>query len=145
MLFRSRADANANGNDIAGFTVRAWDGALYSAPAVAVRFDVAAVNDAPTLTSINDFNAVEDTDKIISFGDFETNADAADIDLDSLEYELVALSSGTLTTDGSTPVNVGDNLATGGQWVWRADADVNGNDIAGFTVRAWDEIGRAHV
>ena len=149
MLFRSdnlvtgsqwvwRADANANGNDIQGFTVRAWDGALYSAPAVAVRFDVAAVNDAPSLTTISDFSAAEDTNRTITFAQFETNADEADIDGDTLEYELVALSSGTLTTDGSTPVNVGDNLVTGSQWVWRADADVNGNDIAGFTVRAWD-------
>ena len=133
-----RADANVNGNDIVGFTVRAWDGALYSAPAVAVRFDVSAGNDAPTLTTVTDFSAAEDTDRTITFAQFETNADEADLDGDTLEYELVAISSGTLTTDGSTPVNVGDNLATGSQWVWRADANVNGNDIQGFTVRAWD-------
>ena len=134
------ADANANGNNIVGFTVRAWDGALYSAPAVAVRFDVSSVNDAPTLTTVNDFSAVEDTDRIISFSDFEGNANEVDVDLDTLEYELVAISSGTLTTDGSTPVNIGDNLASSGQWVWRADANANGNDIIGFTVRAWDGV-----
>ena len=133
-----RADANVNGNDIQGFTVRAWDGILYSTPAVAVRFDVAAVNDAPTLTTITDFNAIEDTNRTITFSQLAANADAADVEGSALEYELVSLSSGTLTTDGSTPVNVGDNLAPGGQWVWRADANASGNDIEGFMVKAWD-------
>ena len=70
---------------------------------------------SPTLSTVTDFSAAEDTDRTITFSQFETNADEADLDGDTLEYELVAISSGTLTTDGSTPVNVGDNLATGAQ------------------------------
>lgn len=130
--------ANANGSDVQGFTVNAWDGTANSAVAVPVRFDITAVNDAPTLTSVSDFSVNEDTDLTITYANLMAAANEADVDGDTLSFELAALTSGNLTTDGSSAVSVGDRLSTGGQWVWRGASNASGNDTQGFTILAWD-------
>ena len=96
------------------------------------------VNSPPTLSKVANFVATEDVNKTILYADMLANADEADIDGDALSFELIALTSGTLTTDGTTAVNVGQRLASGGQWVWKAAANTNGSNIKGFTIKAWD-------
>ncbi len=134
-----KGDLNDNGDDTAAFTLLAFDGTTTSAAAVQVNFDLASVNDAPTMTSVSDFSGNEDACIPISFADFETNADEADVDGDTLQYELVALSSGTLYSDAcTTPVAAGGKLTTGNSWWWKGALNVNGNDTAAFTVKAYD-------
>lgn len=130
-------ESNENGS-VQGFSLKAWDGTDESAAAVDVYFAITAVNDAPTLSSINDFSTSEDTSLTIFYSNLQAAANESDLDGDSIQFELVGLVSGSLTTDGSTAINVGDKIASGGEWRWLPAADVHGNDVIGFTVKAWD-------
>ena len=62
-----------------------------------------AVNNPPSLTSIATINATEDTAQTVLFTDILEASDASDPDGNLLQFELTAVSSGSLTTDGIIP------------------------------------------
>lgn len=104
-----------------------------------------AENTAPILTTISNFSTTENQAVTISYDDMMASGDEADADGDSIQFELVSLTSGTLTSDGSTAINIGDLLGSGGQWVWLPGNNVTGDNIAGFSVRAWDGVASSNT
>jgi hypothetical protein len=108
------------------FTTVVWDGSAASSPAVAVNVGVAEMNHAPTLTTVDTLTgAVEDIDFTISYGMLLAASDAADADGDPISFQIEAVSSGTLTKDG-TPVTAGTLFEAGESLVWRGAANANG-------------------
>lgn len=129
--------ANANGA-LSAFTVRAWDGTSSSAAPVAVVINVAAVSDAPTLATVGTLSgATEDVPFTVAHAALIAAADAADLEGDPISFRVEAISSGTLTKNGS-PVTAGNTLlGVGETWVWTPPANANGT-LNAFTVKAWD-------
>jgi len=100
---------------------------------------VSAVNDIPTLTTVSDLTAAEDTALTITYTALAALADEADTaDSDTLSFRVEAVSSGTLTKSGVAVTAGTTTLATGESWVWTPASNVNGNDVAAFTVKAYD-------
>ena len=111
--------ANANGVRTA-FTAVAWDGQMASAP-VAVRVDLAAVNDAPTLTAVATVEgAMADQDFSLTYAMLAGASNAANVDGDTLSFRVESVDSGALSLDGQ-PVQPGQTLLGPGQTLtWRA-------------------------
>gem|GEM_PF-6588976 len=99
---------------------------------------VTATNDTPTLTTVNTLtDATEDTAYTISYATLAAAADEADVDGDTLSFRIEAVSSGTLTKNGSA-VSAGITTLAGGEsLVWTPDADANGT-LNAFSVVARD-------
>ena len=116
----------------------AWDGSLNSASNVGVSFNILAVEDAPSFTTVNNLVATEDTATTITYDQLALAADESDAEGATIQFELVSLESGTLTTNGADAVSIGDMLGPGGQWVWQPPSDANGNDADSFSIRAFD-------
>ena len=129
--------ANANGT-LAAFTVYAFDGSLTSSSPVQVNISTAAVNDAPTLSAISTLTgAVEDAAFTLSYATLLAASNAADVDGDTLSFQVAGVTSGTLTKNG-TAVTPGTTLiSTGDSVVWTSALHANGT-LAAFTVKAWD-------
>ncbi|MEY2654689.1 MAG: hypothetical protein RLZZ524_1717, partial [Pseudomonadota bacterium] len=136
-----KAAAEANGT-LNAFTVKAYDGTVASATAVQVKATVTAVNDTPTLTAISTLSSfTEDTAGEITYAQLVAAADEADIDGDTLSFQIEAISTGTLkkwdgaawsaVTAGTTRIGTGEKLQ------WTAAADANGT-LDAFTVKAYD-------
>ena len=100
---------------------------------------VAAVNDAPTLTTVSTLTgATEDTAFTISYATLAAAANAADVDVgDTLSFRVEAVTTGTLTTSGSSVVAGTTLLSTGQDLVWTPAANANAT-LNAFTIKAWD-------
>ncbi len=100
-----------------------------------------ATNAAPTLTTITPLLGapLAPASFPFSYFDLAENANAADADLDQVDYRIDAVTSGTLTINGAavvpgtTIVHYNDNL------VWTPPAAATGT-VAAFTVEAWDGL-----
>ncbi|NBW96214.1 MAG: DUF4347 domain-containing protein [Planctomycetia bacterium] len=127
--------ANVNGVRDA-FTVRAYDGALYSATTKTVQVAVAAVNDPPTLTQFSGPVATgnEDSSIAISFADLLTKGDEDDIDSTVTAFVVKEVTTGTLRIGEATatPWNATTNKAitAGLNAYWTPDANANGPQSA---------------
>nr|WP_242521785.1 tandem-95 repeat protein [Motiliproteus sp. SC1-56] len=132
--------SNANGSALNAFTVVAHDGTTVSSPAVQVKVDVAAANDTPTLTTISTLSgATEDTAFAISYADLAAAANEADVDGDTVNFRVEAISTGTLTHSVDGAVVVGTTLLEAGETLtWTPDANANGNGLNAFTVVSHD-------
>ncbi|MFN7139405.1 MAG: FG-GAP-like repeat-containing protein, partial [Limisphaerales bacterium] len=134
VVWTPTADANGVLN---AFTVVGWDGQAASAAPVQVSVNVAAVNDPPTLTNVNVLPGTEDTPLAITYATLAGAANEADPDGDAICFRVEAVTSGTLTINGS-PVLPGTTLiCAGDEVVWTPDVGVTGPQPA-FTVVAWD-------
>jgi hypothetical protein len=136
--------ANANGtatNALSPFSVKATDGALLSATAIAVKVNVANVNDAPTLSTISTLSgATEDTAFTITYATLSAASNANDIEGPVL-FRIEAISGGTLTKGGVAVTAGTTTLGTGESFVWTPAANANGtgaNAVNAFTVKAYD-------
>jgi len=134
LTWKGAADANGT---LDAFTVKANDGTADSASAVQVKVVVAAVNDAPTLTTVSNLTgAQEKADFEIPFATLAAAANEADVDGDTLQFRIVAISSGTLKK-GNTPVSAGDLFAAGETLTWKPTGNANGT-LDAFTIKAFD-------
>ncbi len=130
---------NANGA-LAAFTVKAYDGQAASSTAVQVSVTTAAVNDAPTLTTLSTLTgAVKNTAFTISYSTLLAASNAADADGDTIQFRIDAVSSGTLTKNGTAVTAGTTTLTTGDSLVWTAVSNFTGTTAA-FTVEAWDGV-----
>jgi hypothetical protein len=121
------------------FTIKAFDGTLYSTTPVPVLISVAPDNDKPTLTSISTLQGQpEDLPTPISHADLLANANANDIDGDTIQFKVVSLTSGSLLVNGSPfERNTNHTITTGQNLVWTPDKNINGITAA-FTIKAFD-------
>ena len=101
--------ANFNGTRDA-FTVKAYDGALYSATTKTVQVAVAPVNDLPAFTQFSGPVATgnEDSSIAISFAELMTKGDEADIDSTVTGFVVKEVTTGTL--------RIGTSEATATAW-----------------------------
>ncbi len=133
---------NANGT-LNAFTIKAHDGALLSTSPVQVKVSVGAVNDAPTLTTVTTLTGgTEDTEYTISYADLANASDEADIDGDTVNFQIAGVSSGTLkvgtTSANATPVIAGNTiLSSGFNLYWTPATDANGT-LNALTIKAHD-------
>lgn len=129
--------ANANGT-LAAFTVTAYDGAAYSSTPVQVNISTSAVNDTPTLTTLSTLTgATAATAFTITYTTLSAASNAADVDGDSVQFRIEAVSSGTLTKNGTTVTAGSTTLASGESLVWTSAAGASGT-VAAFSVKAYD-------
>ena len=95
-------------------------------------------SDAPTLTTISTLtNATEDNAFTITYDTLKNASDAADANGDAISFRVEALSSGTLTKNGTNVVEGSTLLSTGESFVWTPATNANGT-LGAFSVRAWD-------
>jgi hypothetical protein len=122
---------NTSGADT--LTVTVSDGTTPVTSTAAIT--ITAVNDAPTLTTVSTLTgANEDTAFTISHATLLAAANAADVDVgDTLSYRVEAVTTGTLTTSGSSVVAGTTLLGTGQYLVWRPAANANGT-LSAFTI-----------
>ncbi|NBO39366.1 hypothetical protein EBU99_12370, partial [bacterium] len=137
---------NLNGNGIAIFKVRAYDGAAYSNE-VAVSVDINRTNIPPALTRINDFaGLVQDQELTFTYADFRTKSDVVDTDegaTQTLKFKIKSVTSGTLKRVGATSdstLGANDLLAPGQTFKWKANQYAYGK-LNGFSVVAVDNDG----
>ncbi|MDO8318278.1 DUF4347 domain-containing protein, partial [Rhodoferax sp.] len=117
-------------------TVAVSDGMASSSDTVTI--SVTPVSDTPTLTSVSALTgASEDTPFTISYADLAASANEADGDGDTLAFRIEAVSSGTLTKDGTAVTSGSTLLALGESLVWTPASHATGS-VSAFTVRAWD-------
>lgn len=141
---RWKGAQDANGYDIDAFSVVAYDGELVSSPAVMVEVDVYAINDAPTLTTMTGFTGGSEDDKYYFSGeDLFAAGDEADVDGDSLSFRVTSVGedSSLQFWDGDSWESVVLNstqISASSSLRWTPKAEVSGDDIAAFTVVAWD-------
>ncbi len=129
--------SNANGT-LNAFTVKAYDGTAASSTAVQVKVTVTAVNDNPTLTAISTLSgAIEDSAFTISYTTLAAASDEADVETASPSFRIEAVSSGTLTKNGSSVTAGSTTLASGESLVWTPASNANGT-LNAFTVKAYD-------
>ncbi len=127
------------------FTVKAYDGSLYSATMETVQIAVAAVNDAPTFTTFSGPVATgnEDSPTAISFAALAALGNQADIDNAVTAFVVKEVTTGTLKIGTSeataTPWNATTNKAITGSvnGYWIAAPNANGPQSA-FKVVARD-------
>jgi hypothetical protein len=128
---------NATGT-IAAFTVRAWDGAAASASPMTVTVVVSPVNDAPVLSAVTPLTeASVDVGFAVTHAALLAAATVSDPDGDPLSFRLEALTSGSLTKQGSAAIPGSTLLRAGESWVWTPPAGGSGT-LNAFAVRAWD-------
>ena len=128
---------NVNGTAVNAFTIKAWDGGLASTNDVQVKVNLAAVNDAPTLTTVNTFSGNEDTAVTITYASLASAANEADVDGDALCFKIMAVSTGTLTVNGSAVTAGTTKICSGDTAVWTPATNANGT-LNAFTVVADD-------
>ncbi len=129
-------------NAVPAFSIKAYDGALYSSTALPVKVNVTPVNYAPTLTTIRTLpDGTEDTAYTISYALLMVASDAADPNNDTLSFQIQTVSTGSLSK-GGTAVTLGTTtLGPGESLVWTPAANANGagaNALTAFTVKAYD-------
>ena len=120
------------------FTIKAYDGALYSAATKAVKVSIGAINDAPTLTSFSGpvTAGTEDSSIPITFADLVAKGDEADIDSAVTGFVVKEVTTGSLkigTSEGSaTPWNASTNKVITASFIgyWTPDPNVNGPQSA---------------
>jgi alpha-tubulin suppressor-like RCC1 family protein len=120
------------------FTIKAYDGALYSAATKTVKVSVGAINDAPTLASFSGpvTTGTEDSPIPITFADLMAKGDEADIDSAVTGFVVKEVTSGSLkigTSEGSaTPWNASTNKVITASLIgyWTPDPNVNGPQSA---------------
>ena len=120
------------------FTIKAYDGALYSAATKTVKVSVGAINDAPTLTSFSGplTTGTEDSPIPITFADLMAKGDEADIDSAVTGFVVKEVTSGSLkigaSEGGATPWNASTNkvITASLTGYWTPDPDVNGPQSA---------------
>lgn len=96
-------------------------------------------NQVPTLTAIASFPGLQSgVSYAFTWAAIDAASDAADLDLDNIQYRVEGLNSGTLTingggavTPGTTTISAGDTL----EWTSAVAADGN---LTAFTVKAFD-------
>lgn len=117
-------------------TVDDGDGGVSSQPTIDV--SVTPVNDAPTLTVVSALpGAAEDTPFSLPFATLLSASNAGDVDSAAISFRVEAVSSGSMTINGSA-VTPGATLFVGGDLLeWSPDPNANGN-LAAFEVVAWD-------
>ncbi|NGZ05237.1 MAG: DUF4347 domain-containing protein, partial [Magnetococcales bacterium] len=95
-------------------------------------------NTAPTLTTLsNQTGATEDTAYTITYTALAAAANEADAENNPISFRVEAVSSGTLTKNGSPVVAGTTLLASGESLVWTPAANANGT-LEAFTVKAHD-------
>jgi alpha-tubulin suppressor-like RCC1 family protein len=120
------------------FTIKAYDGALYSAATKTVKVSVGAINDAPTLASFSGpvTTGTEDSPIPITFADLMAKGDEADIDSAVTGFVVKEVTTGILkigTSEGSaTPWNASTNKVITASLIgyWTPDPNVNGPQSA---------------
>jgi alpha-tubulin suppressor-like RCC1 family protein len=120
------------------FTIKAYDGALYSAVTKTVKVSVGAINDSPTLTNFSGpvITGTEDSPIPITFADLMAKGDEADIDSAVTGFVVKEVTTGSLkigTSEGSaTPWNVSNNKVITASLIgyWTPDPNVNGPQSA---------------
>lgn len=96
-------------------------------------------NSAPTLTTISTLTGEsEDHATTISYATLLAASNAADTDEDAISFRVEAVSTGTLTKDGSPVVPESTLLSTGESLVWTPANNANGAELNAFTVKVWD-------
>jgi VCBS repeat-containing protein len=129
--------ATVNGTRDA-FTVKAYDGALYSATTKTVQVAIGAVNDPPTLTQFSGPVATgnEDSAIAISFADLVAKGDEADIDSIMTAFVVKEVTTGTLRIGTSEATATAWNATTNKAITaslnayWTPDANANGPQSA---------------
>jgi len=120
------------------FTLKAYDGALYSAATKTVKVSVGAINDAPTLTSFSGpvTTGKEDSLIPITFADLMAKGDEADIDSPVTGFVVKEVTTGSLkigTSEGSaTPWNASTNKVVTASLIgyWTPAPNANGPQSA---------------
>lgn len=121
---------------VTAFKVTAFDGAADTTPAIQVNVQVSA---PPTLTAISALtNGIKDTPLTITYSSLLSKASiTAGTGGTTYAFKITAVSSGTLTKNG-TPVTAGTTtIATGESLVWTPASGVTGSQNA-FTVIVTD-------
>jgi uncharacterized protein YjbI with pentapeptide repeats len=129
--------ASVNGA-LDAFTIKAYDGALYSAATKTVKVSVGAINDAPTLTSFSGpvTAGTEDSSIPITFTDLMAKGDEADIDSAVTGFVVKEVTTGSLKIGSSlgsaTPWNASTNkvITASLTGYWTPDPNVNGPQSA---------------
>ena len=129
--------ASVNGA-LDAFTLKAYDGALYSAATKTVKVSVGAINDAPTLTSFSGpvTAGTEDSSIPITFADLTARGDEADIDSAVTDFVVKEVTTGSLkigSSEGSaTPWNASTNkvITASLMGYWTPDPNANGPQSA---------------
>ena len=120
------------------FTIKAYDGTLYSAATKTVKVSVGAINDSPTLTNFSGPVTAgnEDSPIPITFADLMAKGDEADIDSAVTGFVVKEVTTGSLkigTSEGSaTPWNASNNkvITASLTGYWTPDPNVNGPQSA---------------
>jgi|GEM_PF-3069408 len=123
------------------FTYKATDG-LDESNVATVSITVNPVNDAPTLTAVQTLiGAYKDHQFSITYDILAAAANEADVDGDTVQFRIEAISSGTKTlTKGGVDVKPGTAealLGPGESWLWNPATGKTGI-LNAFTVKAWD-------
>ena len=144
------ADAiNAIAYDTAeSFTVTVSDGTASANSTLTVNLTAAndqAINEVPRLTSISTLSgATEDTAYSITYAALQGASNAADIENQAISFRVEAVSSGTLTKNG-TAVTAGETLlGSSDTFSWTPASNANGT-LNAFTVKAVDAQGGVSV
>lgn len=120
------------------FTIKAYDGALYSSSIKTVKISVGAINDAPTLTSFSGpvTAGMEDSSIQITLADLLTKGDEADIDSAVTGFVVKEITTGSLKIGPSeataTPWNASTNkvITASVNAYWTPDSNANGPQSA---------------
>jgi uncharacterized protein YaeQ len=100
--------------------------------------NLTGVNDAPTLTTVSTLTGgTEDSALTISYATLAAAANAADVDGHSLSFQIEAVSSGTLTKNGTAVIAGTTRVSSGESLVWTPATNAHGT-LNAFTVKAWD-------
>ena len=126
------------------FTVTVSDGASSANSTLSVNLTAAndlAINEVPRLTTISTLTgATEDTAYAITYAALQGASNAADIENQAISFRVEAVSSGTLTKNG-TAVTAGETLLSSSDtFSWTPASNANGT-LGAFTVKAVDAQG----
>ncbi len=126
------------------FTVTVSDGTATANSTLTVNLTAAndqAINEVPRLTTISTLTgATEDTAYAISYAALQGASNAADIENQAISFRVEAVSSGTLTKNG-TAVTAGETLlGSSDTFSWTPASNANGT-LGAFTVKAVDAQG----
>jgi hypothetical protein len=128
---------NASGNNMNAFTVRASAGAGVSLAPVQVKVNVAQAALAPTLTNISPLTGGgENLPYTISYATLLGNSDAFDPNGNPVQFQVQAVSTGTLTKAG-VAMQQNDTISAGDTVVWTPAANASGT-LSAFTVLAYN-------
>jgi len=112
-----------------------------------------AANAAPTLTNVSTLTGSsqaafgsEDNDIFISYAVLKSAADEADVDGGAIDFMIgTTISSGTLMirtgSGGSGAPAAGQKFSSSQDLIWRPAANVSGDAVQAFTIRAIDSDG----